>query len=84
MPLRTPAGSRQRDGPHVGVEGTEVSLAADLSCRTSGQRLAIVEAAIKAGFTRVGVYLSQKCVHVDVGDSIDPRTWAANVMWVGA
>jgi len=69
---------------HAGVEGQETTLAADISCRTSTQRFALVDAAIGVGFSRVGVYLTQKCVHVDVGDAVDPHTWAKNVMWVSS
>ena len=52
--------------------------AVDVRCHTSRIRAGMLEAAIKAGFTRIGIY--DRHLHLDV--ATEPR-FAQNVIWLG-
>jgi hypothetical protein len=70
--FRTPAYNKQVGGQEDSAHLR--GLAADIRCRTSKERFAIVNAAIKAGFTRIGI--GNGFVHMDCDSSL-PQ----NVMW---
>lgn len=49
--------------------------AADISCKQSHKRFLIIEALLKAGFNRIGIY--DKFIHVD-----NDETKPARVVWI--
>ncbi len=59
---------RSGDGPHTH------HCAVDIRCNTSANRMKIVKALLKVGFTRIGI--GQNYVHVD-----DDETKPQGVMW---
>ncbi len=73
--FRTP----QQNTAVGGVDGSEhtLGLGCDILADTSTKRLKIVSGALKAGFTRIGVYLNH--IHLGLGQS---PSFDQNVLWV--
>lgn len=62
---------------HLSADGC---LGADLACPSNEIRWRMLEAAMRAGFTRIGIYA--KHLHVGVGDMV-AETYPKDRVWVG-
>lgn len=75
VPFRITSSYRPMDNRSHGL-----GLAVDVAVTSSRNRLLIVQGAIMAGFTRIGVY--DRHVHMDIWNEVDD-TKPREVLWLG-
>lgn len=62
--------SSYRHGPE---NSNHLGLAVDVACADSPTRLSIIRGAIRAGFTRIGIY--NRHIHLDINSLNKPGIW---------